>query len=161
MQIINNKNKNTHRRLDRITTTFDVNSTSTYVANPLGGAIYIRVPYLADLGQITVNITGGVVEAPFFRKGRVATTTDVEWTNDRQVAPGAWMDFETDNFLMQVPRSWTYLKTFGEMDTLANEWNLAMDGVSELFGFPYDRRNDYVLYVNPVSLFFTHYLKCS
>ena len=65
---VDNSNKNKHKRNDRITSKYEIRESITYVANPLGGGIYIEVPYLADLGVVTVKITGDVVEAPIFGK---------------------------------------------------------------------------------------------
>ena len=64
----NNAEKNHHRRMDRVTSTYDINDLVTHVASPLGGGIYIKVPYRADLGVVTLEISGGVVQAPIFCK---------------------------------------------------------------------------------------------
>jgi len=61
-----NSNKDVHRRMDRVSAIFKIDSTTVYVANPLGGGIYIRVPYEASEGEQTIQISGSVVKAPFF-----------------------------------------------------------------------------------------------
>ena len=76
---IHSPEKNRNRRLDRITATFDIAAASTLVTNPLGGGIYILVPDGADLGMVQIQISGGVVVAPFFRKTASVTTTADEW----------------------------------------------------------------------------------
>jgi len=58
--------KDTHLRMDRVSALFEIDSTTVYVANPLGGGIYIRVPYEASAGEQTISISGSVVKAPFF-----------------------------------------------------------------------------------------------
>jgi len=58
--------KGTHLRMDRVSALFEIDSTTVYVANPLGGGIYIRVPYEASAGKQTISISGSVVKAPFF-----------------------------------------------------------------------------------------------
>lgn len=141
--------KSFHKRNDRITTTFDVKQTTTYVANPLGGGIYLRVPYLSNLGTIAITVTGDVVPAPFFRTTDLHTTTENEWSSGLQMAPGAWADLETSNLLLQVPRPWMYNYGYSHFQDLATNYTLAMDGVSELFGFPPALRNNYVLYLMP------------
>jgi hypothetical protein len=146
---VDNQSKDYHKRMDRITTTFDVKDTTTYVANPLGGALYLRVPYLSDIGVVTLAITGGVVQAPIFSKTSLYTTTERYWNDVLREAPGPWADFQTDKFLLQVPRIWMYKLDFMHMDSLMTDYDLAMDGVSELCGYPPDRQNNYVLYVNP------------
>lgn len=135
-------NKSTMKRLDRVSTTFPITNKTTYIANPLGGGVYIVVPYLADLGQVTVSISG-VIEAPFFSLKSFDTTTEQEW-KERRTAPGPWADFETEKFMMQVPSSWIY--AFDDPATLLKKWDQAMDGVSELLGYPPEKRNRTVLY---------------
>ena len=61
-----NSNKDVHQRMDRVSAIFEIDSTTVYVANPLGGGIYIRVPYEASAGEQTISISGSVVKAPFF-----------------------------------------------------------------------------------------------
>ena len=55
-------------RMDRITTSYEVKDVTTYVASPLGGGIYIKVPYLANFGNRVIRISGDVIQAPFFCK---------------------------------------------------------------------------------------------
>jgi hypothetical protein len=146
---IDNSNKDWHRRMDRITSTYDIKATITYVANPLGGGVYIRIPYEANLGVQSLTISGGVVKAPIFSKTSIKTTTEAEW-NARRIAPGPWADFETDRFLLQVPRIWMYALSYAHVDQLMTDWDRALDGALEFSGFlSPDLRNNYVLYVNP------------
>ena len=63
-----NSHKDDHKRMDRVTLTYPITSTTTLIANPLGGALYILVPYRAGLGCVDVTVTGGVVEAPLFQR---------------------------------------------------------------------------------------------
>ena len=65
------------------------------MANPLGGNIYLLVPYLANEDYITVKVGGGVVASPIYSKTSVKTTTEEEW-NSVRAAPGVWADFESD-----------------------------------------------------------------
>jgi len=57
-----------YTRVDRITTTYNIESTETYIGNPLGGGIYICIPYPAEIGAFTVKVAGKVVYSPYFRK---------------------------------------------------------------------------------------------
>jgi len=129
-------------RLDRVSRTFPITSKHTYIANPLGGGVYIVVPYLADLGVVKVSISG-VIEAPFFSLKSFDKTTAEDWKR-RRTAPGPWADFETDKFMMQVPSSWIY--AYEDPQTLMETWDKAMDGFSELLGYPPEKRNRTVLY---------------
>lgn len=146
---VNNKNKDTHKRMDRITVSFDVSSELTTVANPLGGGVYIVVPYLADDGVVTVQVSGGVVQAPIFSMTSAHQTTEVEWESLRTSA-GPWADFETDKFLMQVPRIWIYNYGYASIKSLLEGYDRAMDGVTELGGYYGGFYKDkHVLYVQP------------
>lgn len=82
-QTVDNSNKRDHRRMDRVTVTYAIANATTLVANPLGGSLYIRVPYLADLGLVTLQVTGGVVQAPLFQATSFHQTTNEEWAARR------------------------------------------------------------------------------
>ena len=59
-----NVSKGTMRRIDQVTSIYDVvgDSTTIYIASPLGSNIYIVVPYLADIGEEVAIKNGGGVE---------------------------------------------------------------------------------------------------
>ncbi len=136
-------NKPNLRRLDRVTRRFPITDRVTHIGNPLGGGVYIEVPYLADLGLVEVRVRGAV-QAPFFSLKSFDTTTAAAW-RERRTAPAPWADFETDKFMMQVPSSWIY--AYDDPRPLLEKWDTAMDGVSELLGYPPEKRNRSVLYV--------------
>lgn len=136
------------KRLDRITTCFDIVSTTTTIVNPLGGGVYIYVPYLANLSHVTITVSG-VIEAAYFRMTSVGTTSQTEWLRLRN-STAPWADFETDMFMMQVPRAWMYNMTYELSLSVMNDWNKAMWGFLELQGYPTPgHRNRRVLYVQP------------
>jgi len=137
--------KSNIQRFDRVTKSFPVMSEVTSIANPFGGGIYIVVPYKANLGVVTVQIANAV-RSPFFSATSFHQTTLQEWTDTERHHPGPWADFESDKFMMQVPTSWIY--NYADPVTLMQGWDLAMDGFSELLGFPLVR-NRTVLYVQP------------
>ena len=89
------------RRVSRCTTLFDIDSTSVKVANPLGGGIYIEVPYLASAGVVDVDITGAV-RAPFFSAKSFHATTLTEWLNVERHHPAPWADFQSEKFLSLI-----------------------------------------------------------
>lgn len=130
-------------RLPRVSKTFPITSSVTRIASPLGGGMYLMVPYLADKGMQTVTVRGGVVEAPFFSARGFDKTTNAQWRT-RRTAPGPWADFESDKFMMQVPSSWIY--AFEDPVALMEKWDRAMDGFSEIHGYPPEKRNRKVLY---------------
>ena len=125
--------KSTIKRLDRVSLVYPIESTETVVANPLGGNIYIEVPYLADAGIVTVQIKNAV-RSPFFSARSFDKTSLEEWQNIERKNPGPWADFESDKFMMQVPTSWIY--NFDDPVTLMEDWDKAMDAITELRGLP-------------------------
>ena len=133
----------TVKRLDRVSLDFAITDTITRVSNPLGGGIYIEVPYLANDGLVDVEIKNAV-ESPYFSARSFDKTTLEKWRAIERKKPGPWADFESDKFMMQVPRSWIY--NFDNPVTLMSDYDKSMDAVSELFGLPL-LRNRTVLYV--------------
>jgi hypothetical protein len=65
---VDHSRKDIQKRMDRVSATFEIESTTVYVANPLGGGIYISVLYEASEDEKTIQISGSVVKAPFFCK---------------------------------------------------------------------------------------------
>lgn len=120
-------------RLDRISLVYPIEDVETVVANPLGGGIYIEVPYEADLGLVTVQIRNAV-RSPFFSARSFDKTTLDQWRDVERRHPGPWADFESDKFMMQVPTKWIY--NYDDPVTLMRDWDTSMDCVSELFGLP-------------------------
>lgn len=118
-------------RIDRISRVYNITSTTTKIANPFGGGIYIEVPYLANAGLVSVQITNAV-RSPFFSSTSFHRTTLSEWQDTERTYPGPWADFESDRFMMQVPRSWIY--AFADPVSLMADWDKAMDAVSDLMG---------------------------
>ena len=145
-----------HKRFDRVTTRFPITETTTHVSNPLGGSVYVMVPYLASEGVGTIRVTGGVIEAPFFQldswdESRGGTTS-AEWLA-RRAAPAPWAVFATNKFMLDVPSSWITAMEPRNITDLLRRWDVAMDGVSEVFGRPPHTRNKKVCYYqNDITL---------
>ena len=140
--------KNRYKRMDRVTTSFSIESATVNIVNPLGGGIFIMVPYLSDLGLIDVYVSGDVVNSPFFSKTSHHQTTEEEW--EIQVkSPAPWADFETDKFMLSVPKSWIYGYNYAHFENLLEDYDLAMDGVREMGGFEVGTENKHVLYIQP------------
>ena len=136
-------------RLDRVSIVYPVEEIRTSIANPLGGGIYIEVPYLADAGIVKVKIANAV-RSPFFSARSFDKTTLEHWRTAERHHPGPWADFESDRFMMQVPTKWIY--NYDDPVTLMEDWDTSMDKVSELFGLPLVRPKT-VLYLQ-VDLIF-------
>jgi hypothetical protein len=127
------ENKPNAERLDRVSIVYPITTAATQIANPLGGGIYIEVPYKAAAGIVNVQIANAV-RSPFFSARSFNKTTLTQWLNTERKNPGPWADFESDKFMMQVPTGWIY--NFADPVTLMQDWDASMDAVSELFGMP-------------------------
>jgi hypothetical protein len=132
--------KENHTRMHRNTRRFEIRQQVTSVASPLGGGVYIEVPYLATAGMVKVQVQG-VVEAPIFSLRSFDTTSVADWTS-RRTAGAPWADFVTDYFMMQVPASYVYAKP--DPTPVMKEWDTVMKAYSEFVGIPPEKRNDVV-----------------
>lgn len=121
-------------RLFRVTTLYDIDKTEMQVANPLGGAIYIEVPYEADAGVVEVSITGAV-RSPYFSWKPFHKTTLEEWRKTERAFKAPWADFQSEKFMMQVPTSWIY--QFDDPVSLMQNWDKAIDAANDLMGRPH------------------------
>ncbi len=124
------------KRLDRSSLVYNINSTEVKVANPLGGGIYIEVPYLADAGIVDVKIKNAV-RSPYFSMKSFHNTSLSEWRNIESKHQAPWADFQSDKFMMQVPTSWIY--DLQDPVTLMENWDKAMDAMNDLMGYPHIR----------------------
>jgi hypothetical protein len=123
-------------RLDRSSLLYDIDSTEIQVASPLGGNIYVEVPYLANAGVVDVQIQNAA-RSPYFSAKSFDSTTLAEWQNTERILQAPWADFQTEKFMMHVPTQWIY--DLDDPVTLMNNWDAAMDVVNDLMGFPRDR----------------------
>lgn len=69
-------------RLDRVSIIYPIEESRTSIANPLGGGIYIEVPYLADAGIVKVRIKNAA-RSPLFSAKSFDKTTFKQWADDR------------------------------------------------------------------------------
>lgn len=136
-------------RMDRVSLLYPIEEVRTVIANPLGGGIYIEVPYEADAGIVTVKIKNAA-RSPFFSAKSFDKTTIEKWRQTERLHPGPWTDFESDKFMMQVPTKWVY--NYDDPVTLMKDWDKSMDIVSELFGLPLVRPKT-VLYLQVDVIF--------
>lgn len=125
-------NKPDLKRLDRSSLVYAIDATETKIASPLGGGIYLEVPFLADAGVVTVRIRNAV-RSPFFSAKSFHATTPAEWLVER-AHPAPWADFQSDKFMMQVPTGW--ISTMPDPTRLMADWDAAMDAINDLMGFP-------------------------
>ena len=137
-----------HKRMDRVTNSFPIKSTTIDIVNPLGGGIFVMIPYLSDLGLVEVNASGDIVKSPFFSRTSHHISTEEEWKE--QISLNApWADFETDKFMLSVPTSWIYGYDYAHFESLLTNYDLAMDGVREMGGYEAGTANKHVLFIQP------------
>ncbi len=120
-------------RLYRVSALYDIDSTEVEVANPLGGGIYIEVPYKSEAGVVTVSVRHAV-RAPYFSLKPFHRTTNAEWQEVERHHPAPWADFQSERYMMQVPTSWVY--ALDDAETLMQNWDKALDVCSDLMGRP-------------------------
>ncbi|WP_434036649.1 M60 family peptidase N-terminal accessory domain-containing protein [Formosa sp. 4Alg 33] len=128
--------KNVIKRLDRVTTKYDITSETITIANPLGGGIYINVPYKNDLGILNITLEN-VVRSPYYARTAANQTSLSDWKNVERLRDVPWTDIETDKVMMQVPTAWIY--NFDGIETTMDDWDMAMDAISTLLGRPLTR----------------------
>jgi len=126
-------NKPTIKRLDRSSLVYLIDSTQVKVASPLGGGLYIEVPYLADAGVVSIEIKNSI-RSPFFSAKPFHATTLEQWQDTERHHPAPWADFQTERFMMNVPTDWIY--EFDDPVTLMQDWDKAVDAMNDLMGYP-------------------------
>jgi len=112
-----------HGRMDRCSTFFLIDRSTVRVYNPLGGNIYVLVPYGIDIGMITLSAKN-VVRSRIFRMindditGFHHTTSEAEWNaalpmvdvrNSKVTLSNSGpptVDIETDYVLLHIPSQW-------------------------------------------------------
>ncbi|MCK0156493.1 discoidin domain-containing protein [Cellulophaga sp. F20128] len=125
--------KNDIKRIDRVTTKYEINKTTTTIANPLGGGVYINIPFQNDFGILNISLEN-VVRSPYYARTVANHTSTSQWKNVERLRKAPWTDIETDKVMMQVPTSWIY--AFDDIETTMDDWDMSMDAISTLLGRP-------------------------
>ena len=121
------------KRLDRVSKKYNITSTTVTIGNPLGGGIYINIPFQKNLGTLNVTLTN-VVRSPYFANTSVNQTSVSEWQNERRGLDAPWTDFETDKVMFQVPTSW--VNAMNDPSGMLDDWDASMDAISDVLGRP-------------------------
>jgi hypothetical protein len=135
-------NRNYFRRFDRISRKFPINSTTTEVFNPFGGAISVLVPYGANDGIVGISVSNSV-QAPFFSLKSFYETPDFDAELNK---PGPWAVFETDNVMFTIPRHSIVPGQHDLMQAML-DWETAVRGVNSVLArqiIP-DKHNMYMI----------------
>ena len=126
-------NRPTIKRLDRTSLLYTINATTTKIASPVGGGIYLEVPKGKNAGVVNVTIVGAA-RSPLFQATSFKQTSLSEWQTSERTQPGPWADFQSDKFMFQVPRSWIY--AYADPITNMANWDKSIDAITDLMGFP-------------------------
>lgn len=127
-----------YRRMDFISKVFPITSETTEIASPLGGGIYIEVPYGEEDGLQTIQFQN-TVRAPFYSDTVARQTTLEEWLNEERNHPAPWADFESDVYQMTLPRDWIFRWGVDNNDTnpveVMEDWSNSMQTINRMFGY--------------------------
>lgn len=115
------------RRFDRISKKFPINSTTTEVFNPFGGAISVLVPFEANDGVVEISLSNGV-EAPFFSLKSFYETPDFNAELDK---PGPWAVFETENVMFTIPKH-SIVPGQYDLRQAMLDWEAAVRGINSI-----------------------------
>ena len=129
---------NFYRRMDFISKVFPITSETTEIASPIGGGIYIEVPYGEEDGLQTIQFQN-TVRAPFYSDTVARQTTLDDWLNEERNHPAPWADFESDVYQMTLPRDWVFTWGVGNNDTnpveVMEDWSNSMRTINRMFGY--------------------------
>lgn len=92
------------RRLAKVSNLFPITSTTTKIANPMGGNVYIEVPYLADDGIVSVQFKN-TIRAPFYSARSFDKTSAAQWAVEK-THPGTFADIESERSMLNLPTKW-------------------------------------------------------
>ncbi len=130
------------KRFERISKSLKITSTTTQIANPFGGGIYIRIPWGASLGAQNITISGAI-KSPYFRMVTGQAQNVNEWITDLNNNYVPWVDIESDRIMFTLPRS---MVTATDITREMQKWNEAMALVNSMGGRPSASvRAEYVL----------------
>lgn len=131
-----NSKKPNSLRLDRVSKKYEITNQEITIANPLGGGIYINIPFEIDLGIIDISLKN-VVRSPYFANTAANQTSLSEWQNTQRNLQAPWTDFETDKVMIQIPTSWIY--AMDDPASVMADWDISMDAISDYMGRPHIR----------------------
>lgn len=142
------KKRPTLKRLGRVTQVYPIDSNKVEIITPIGGGIYIQVPYNIDLGvrEITIN---NAIPSPFFSYKKSKKMDKEEWLKQRE-NPAPWADFESDNIMLNIPKDWIY--KFDNAEECMENWEKTAYAIKQLRGL-YDKETKEPLTLNKTLLY--------
>ena len=122
--------KSDYRRMDRVSTSFEIDNPIMIVANPLGGAIFLNIPYEQDHGIVDIEINNAV-SMPYFARTVANQTSLADWQGTIRDRPAPWVIIESDKFMYET--SAVAIRNFDDPETMLRDWDDALDAISELY----------------------------
>ena len=129
-------------RFPRITKTYELDKNTTTIANPFGGALYIRVPPGTEAGWVTITIDKAV-KAPYFRYLPGRETDPAEFQADVASGHVPWADFESEHMMFTWPSN-IASKVQDPSNAMA-QWDLFWEGMALALGRDFSaKKTEYV-----------------
>jgi len=122
--------KSDYKRMDRISTSFEIDNPIMTVANPLGGAIFLNIPIEQDHGIVDLDINNAV-SMPYFARTVANHTSLADWVNTIRHYPAPWAIIESDKFMYET--SSISMGNYDDPESTLRDWDDALDAVSELY----------------------------
>ncbi len=91
-------------RFPTMATKFPVDSTTTAVTNPFGGAIYLIFPDGSNFGSVNLQVANAV-KSPYYSSKAGFSNSLAEFQTDLNNAYVQWVDVESDHFMATFPRA--------------------------------------------------------
>ncbi len=129
-------------RFPRITTNYELNSTSVTFTNPFGGGIYIHVPEGSSFGALNFGVSGAV-KSPYLSTKAGFTTSLGDYNTQAANGDVQWVDWESSNFMTTIPVA----AANSAVDPLnvLSLWDATFDAVNYTLGRPLARfRSEYI-----------------
>ncbi len=125
------------KRFPRVSKGFEISANTVEVANPLGGAIYIKIPEGTSLGELDVTISGAIKYA-YYAQNSINTGDIVDFEARIASAEVLWAEVETDNFMFTGPLA--YFKG-GDVPEALTAWDKMWEAYQLYNGRPYPRHS--------------------
>ncbi|MCB9793780.1 MAG: hypothetical protein H6741_13760 [Alphaproteobacteria bacterium] len=124
--------KDSIERFPVLTRSYALDAAETEIASAFGGLVYVRVPAGVSLGDIEVQVSGGV-EAPRYVHGQ---TSAEDWAA-QQALSAPWGELESDRIVLTLPTE--LLAELEDPEALMDFWVEVLDAQATLAAIDPDR----------------------
>ncbi len=116
------------QRFPLMATRFPVVSTTTTVANPFGGAIYLVFPDGSNFGEVTMAVSNAV-KSPYYSSKTGFSNSLTQYQTDLSNAYVNWVDLESNNFQVTFPKALAELEPnanliLGPLNEIIAQYNI-------------------------------------